>query len=333
MPDPKPPLRALLLEGVNDSAAALLESAGISVRRVPGAMDADALARALGEGVHLLGIRSRTRLGAAALDAAGGTLLAVGCFSVGTDQVDLAAARTRGVAACRREVARKLVNHALSASTAGAVNIPQVQAPPQRPGTARFAHAHRNVPGVLGRVNAAFSARGLNVVAQHLQTDGDSGYVVVDDRARRRYGQGGAGVAMCGAGHCAREIGRGSENTVVGVRRLWEAGGGQRLGSEDGRSRAARPGCLVSSLQRRERLGRNRRAGGQRGGRPLGQLEASLGEAAALGHRPMGGGAGEACLQLKSLFDRPRGHERMEAGRRLSERRLAGLRHLAEQVL
>ncbi len=78
------------------------------------------------------------------------------------------------------EVARKLVDHALSASTAGAVNVPQVQPPPQRPGTARFAHAHRNVPGVLGRVNAAFSVRGLNVVAQHLQTDGDSGYVVVD---------------------------------------------------------------------------------------------------------------------------------------------------------
>ncbi len=97
MPNPKPPLRALLLEGVNDSAAALLEDAGIAVRRVPGAMDADALARALGEGVHLLGIRSRTRLDAAALDAAGGPLLAVGCFSVGTDQVDLAAARARGV--------------------------------------------------------------------------------------------------------------------------------------------------------------------------------------------------------------------------------------------
>ena len=81
------------------------------------------------------------------------------------------------------EVARKLVDHALSAATAGAVNFPQVQPPPPRPGTARFAHAHRNVPGVLGRINAVFSASGLNVAAQHLMTDGESGYVVVDAEA------------------------------------------------------------------------------------------------------------------------------------------------------
>ncbi len=382
MPNSRVPLQALLLEGVNDSAAALLEEAGIAVRRVPGAMDADALARALGDGVNLLGIRSRTRLDVAALDAGGDSLLAVGCFSVGTDQVDLGAARARGVpvfnapfsntrsvaelvvgeivmllrqvvprsvaahagqwqksaigahevrgktlgiigygnigsqlstlaeamgmrvlyhdrtnklrhgntepaaslrellaasdvvsmhvpetpetagmigaaeiaamkpGACLinnsrgtvvdldalaaalhaghlagaavdvfprepasnkevfrtplqglpnviltphvggsteeaqerigEEVARKLVDHVLSASTAGAVNFPQVQPPAQRAGTTRFAHAHHNVPGVLGGVNAVFSARGLNVVAQYLQTDGDSGYVVVD---------------------------------------------------------------------------------------------------------------------------------------------------------
>ncbi len=376
------PLRALLLEGVNDSAAALLTEAGIDVRRVPGAMDGPALIAALsGEGVHLLGIRSRTQLDAAAL-AAGDTLCSVGCFSVGTDQVDLAAARGHGVpvfnapfsntrsvaelvigeivmlmrqvlprsiaahagqwdksavgahevrgktlgivgygnigsqlstlgevmgmrvlyhdradklrhgntepvaslaellavsdvislhvpetpettgmigqaelAAMKRgaylinnsrgtvvdlealaaaltgghlagaavdvfpkepasnkeafhtplqgipnviltphvggsteeaqerigeEVARKLVEHARHGSTAGAVNFPQIQAPQPRPGTARFAHAHQNVPGVLGRVNAVFSANGLNVTAQHLQTDGSSGYVIVD---------------------------------------------------------------------------------------------------------------------------------------------------------
>ena len=78
------------------------------------------------------------------------------------------------------EVARKLVDHARFASTTGAVNFPHVQAPAPREGTMRFAHAHQNVPGVLGAVNAVMSRNGLNVVAQHLQTDGASGYVVVD---------------------------------------------------------------------------------------------------------------------------------------------------------
>jgi D-3-phosphoglycerate dehydrogenase len=60
------------------------------------------------------------------------------------------------------------------------VNFPSVVPSPFRAGVLRFAHVHRNVPGVLGGVNAALTAAGLNVVAQSLQTDGDTGYVVVD---------------------------------------------------------------------------------------------------------------------------------------------------------
>ena len=48
------------------------------------------------KGVSLLGIRSRTQLTDEVLDAAD-RLIAVGCFSVGTNQVDLDAARKRGI--------------------------------------------------------------------------------------------------------------------------------------------------------------------------------------------------------------------------------------------
>ena len=41
-------------------------------------------------------------------------------------------------------------------------------------------HVHRNVPGLLFRVNDAFSRRGQNIAAQYLQTQGELGYVVVD---------------------------------------------------------------------------------------------------------------------------------------------------------
>ena len=37
-----------------------------------------------------------------------------------------------------------------------------------------------NVPGMLGRLNQAFSNRGLNIAAQHLQTDRELGYVVIE---------------------------------------------------------------------------------------------------------------------------------------------------------
>ena len=77
------------------------------------------------------------------------------------------------------EVAKKLIEYSDIGSTIGAVNFPQVQLPPRPAGT-RFIHVHNNVPGMLNRLNAAFSKRGLNIAAQYLQTFGETGYVVVE---------------------------------------------------------------------------------------------------------------------------------------------------------
>jgi D-3-phosphoglycerate dehydrogenase / 2-oxoglutarate reductase len=88
--------KLLLLENVNDSAVELLRSSGFStIERQPKALEGDALRAAL-KGVSLLGIRSRTALTQEML-AAADQLTAVGCFSVGTNQVDLDAARKRGI--------------------------------------------------------------------------------------------------------------------------------------------------------------------------------------------------------------------------------------------
>jgi D-3-phosphoglycerate dehydrogenase len=92
----KDKIRIVLLEGVNDSAVELFEHAGYTnIERIAKALDADALHRAI-KGVHLLGIRSRTQLTPDVFEAAD-RLIAVGCFSVGTNQVDLDAARARGI--------------------------------------------------------------------------------------------------------------------------------------------------------------------------------------------------------------------------------------------
>lgn len=93
---PKDKIRILLLEGVNDAAAELMVAAGYrNLERLPKALDEAALARALAD-VRILGIRSRTQMNAAMFEAAP-RLLTVGCFSVGTNQVDLVAAQQRGV--------------------------------------------------------------------------------------------------------------------------------------------------------------------------------------------------------------------------------------------
>ena len=93
---PKDRIKVLLLEGINDSAVELLEQAGYSnLERLPKALDREALLKAI-QGVHVLGIRSRTQL-TPEIFAGADRLFAVGCFSVGTNQVDLEAARLRGV--------------------------------------------------------------------------------------------------------------------------------------------------------------------------------------------------------------------------------------------
>ena len=79
--------RALLLEGIHTDADPILEAAGLEVVHESGALTSDALDAAL-EGVTVLGVRSKTRLSASALDRHP-DLLAVGCFCIGTDQLDL----------------------------------------------------------------------------------------------------------------------------------------------------------------------------------------------------------------------------------------------------
>jgi D-3-phosphoglycerate dehydrogenase len=92
----KDKIKILLLEGVSDTAVELMTSAGYSnVERLPKALDGDALLEAV-QGVHMLGIRSRTQVTQDVL-AAADRLIAIGCFNVGTNQVDIDAARKLGV--------------------------------------------------------------------------------------------------------------------------------------------------------------------------------------------------------------------------------------------
>jgi D-3-phosphoglycerate dehydrogenase len=98
-------------------------------------------------------------------------------------------------AAIAEDVVTKLVRFVNNGSTTGAVNVPQVDLPeqdealddveaevagaaPQR--RHRILHFHRNVPGVLGKVNGVMAGLGVNIMGQYLKTNEDVGYVVLD---------------------------------------------------------------------------------------------------------------------------------------------------------
>ena len=93
---PKEDIKVLLLENVHASAHEIFGAEGYNVEAVPRALKEEELIERLADGVHLLGIRSKTRVTAKALEA-GKRLLSVGAFCIGTNQIDLDAAKRCGV--------------------------------------------------------------------------------------------------------------------------------------------------------------------------------------------------------------------------------------------
>ena len=94
---PRTKIKILLLENIADSAVEELKQGGYTdIERLSGAVSEDDLIRAV-KGVHLLGIRSKTRVTENVIEAAD-KLLAIGCFCIGVNQVDLKAATEKGVA-------------------------------------------------------------------------------------------------------------------------------------------------------------------------------------------------------------------------------------------
>ena len=88
--------KALLLENIHPLATQYLRDRGFDVITSNGAMDEDELIEALDD-VDLLGVRSKTNVTRRVLEARP-NLTAVGCFSIGTNQVDLDYAAQHGIA-------------------------------------------------------------------------------------------------------------------------------------------------------------------------------------------------------------------------------------------
>ncbi|QCR35098.1 phosphoglycerate dehydrogenase [Nissabacter sp. SGAir0207] len=89
-------IKFLLVEGVHQSTIESLRAAGYTnIEYHKGALDTEALKASIRD-AHFVGIRSRTQL-TEEVFAAAEKLIAVGCFCIGTNQVDLKAATKRGI--------------------------------------------------------------------------------------------------------------------------------------------------------------------------------------------------------------------------------------------
>ena len=89
-------IRIVLFESIHDSAVSTFHSSGYTnVRCFPGVPESEEFYRLIAD-AHIVGIRSRAKLSGESLKAAK-RLFCIGCFCIGTNQVDVQAAKLRGM--------------------------------------------------------------------------------------------------------------------------------------------------------------------------------------------------------------------------------------------
>ena len=73
----------------------------------------------------------------------------------------------------------KIMAYINSGNTVDAVNFPNIRLPRQV-NAHRFLHIHKNVPGVMAKINKILAKYDLNIMGQYLSTDPKVGYVITD---------------------------------------------------------------------------------------------------------------------------------------------------------
>ncbi len=163
-------IKFLFLEGIHANAVNALTNDGYtSIRSLPKSLAGDALKTALKD-VHFLGIRSRTEITEEML-AAAPKLAAIGCFCIGTNQVDLPAAAKRGIPVFNapysntRSVAELVLGEAIMLLR----GIPGKNALVHRGGWTKSAEGSVEVRGkTLGIVGYGHIGTQLGILAEHL---------------------------------------------------------------------------------------------------------------------------------------------------------------------
>jgi D-3-phosphoglycerate dehydrogenase / 2-oxoglutarate reductase len=163
-------IKFLLLEGIHPSAIEVLQRAGYSqIESLPGALEGDELKKKIAD-AHFLGIRSRTQITAEVL-AAANKLSAVGCFCIGTNQVDLNAARERGIAVFNAPYSntRSVAELVLAEAILLLRGVPEKSAAAHRGGWLKTAENAYEIRGkTLGIVGYGSIGTQLSVLAESL---------------------------------------------------------------------------------------------------------------------------------------------------------------------
>jgi D-3-phosphoglycerate dehydrogenase / 2-oxoglutarate reductase len=79
-----------------------------------------------------------------------------------------------------REVSEALAAYMTVGRTSACITLPPIDASELRPGSCRLVNIHKDVPGVLSRVNSVVAQVNINISGQHLVTGGGTGLLLMD---------------------------------------------------------------------------------------------------------------------------------------------------------
>ena len=163
-------IKFLLLEGIHPSGAAVLRAAGYTqIESLDGALSNEDLKQKIAD-AHFVGIRSRTQL-TADVFACASKLAAIGCFCIGTNQVDLLAARERGIAVFNAPFSntRSVAELVLAEAIVLLRGVPEKNAVAHRGGWLKSAENAYEIRGkTLGIVGYGSIGSQLSVLAEGL---------------------------------------------------------------------------------------------------------------------------------------------------------------------
>ncbi|MBI2022751.1 phosphoglycerate dehydrogenase [Candidatus Daviesbacteria bacterium] len=83
-------------------------------------------------------------------------------------------------------ISHKLIEFVNSGNTYLSVNIPNIQ-PMEKKDNHRLLHIHKNVPGILAKINSILAEENINILGQYLKTNESVGYVITD--VDKKYGE------------------------------------------------------------------------------------------------------------------------------------------------
>lgn len=169
----KAKIKILLLEGVHQSAIEVLNAAGYeNIEYHKTALAEEELIEKIAE-AHFVGIRSRTQLTAKVLEHAD-KLVAIGCFCIGTNQVDLEAASNKGIVVFNAPFSntRSVAELVLGETILLLRGIPEKNAASHRGGWLKSASGSYETRGKrLGIVGYGSIGTQLSVLAESLGMD------------------------------------------------------------------------------------------------------------------------------------------------------------------